>query len=218
MDKKNILTPLQSQCLDFLFLDSWFRRHFYLTGGTALAAFYLHHRYSDDLDFFSHEVELGAIPNLMKALSKHLGKPVKAVQTSPAFMRYLVADELQVDVVGDVAFRVGGPELVGNFMVDSLKNIAVNKVCCLLGRLDAKDYVDLYLLFQDQNFDIFELLELGQKKDTGLEPFVWASLIGDVDRLKIMPRMITQLSLVDLKSFYHELRDQVLDSLKPQKE
>ena len=24
----------------------------YLTGGTALSRFYLHHRYSDDLDFF----------------------------------------------------------------------------------------------------------------------------------------------------------------------
>src|SRR5947209_4431075 len=28
-------------------------KSFYLTGGTALAAFYLHHRDSDDLDFFT---------------------------------------------------------------------------------------------------------------------------------------------------------------------
>ena len=28
---------------------------FYLTGGTALSAFYLHHRESEDLDFFSRE-------------------------------------------------------------------------------------------------------------------------------------------------------------------
>ena len=28
---------------------------FYLTGGTALAAFYLQHRFSDDLDFFTEE-------------------------------------------------------------------------------------------------------------------------------------------------------------------
>src|SRR3990167_3078434 len=180
MDKKNILMPLQKQCLDFLFSNKWFRRYFYLTGGTALAAFYLYHRYSDDLDFFSHEIDFTAVPNLMKALAKHFGKPVKQIQTSPAFMRYLVADELQVDMVGDVAFRVGAPELVGDFMVDSLKNIAVNKVCCLLGRLDAKDYVDLYLLLKDKKFDIFELIELGQKKDAGLEPFVWASLVGDV--------------------------------------
>ncbi|MBI5729257.1 MAG: nucleotidyl transferase AbiEii/AbiGii toxin family protein [Candidatus Magasanikbacteria bacterium] len=28
-------------------------QYFYLTGGTALAEYYLHHRYSEDLDFFS---------------------------------------------------------------------------------------------------------------------------------------------------------------------
>ncbi len=28
---------------------------FYLGGGTALSRFYLQHRYSDDLDFFSHD-------------------------------------------------------------------------------------------------------------------------------------------------------------------
>jgi hypothetical protein len=35
---------------------------FYLTGGTALAEFYLQHRLSEDLDFFSEqEVESQAI-------------------------------------------------------------------------------------------------------------------------------------------------------------
>ena len=29
--------------------------NFYLTGGTALAVFYLKHRYSEDLDFFSEK-------------------------------------------------------------------------------------------------------------------------------------------------------------------
>lgn len=28
---------------------------FYLSGGTALACYYLHHRFSDDLDFFTFE-------------------------------------------------------------------------------------------------------------------------------------------------------------------
>jgi predicted nucleotidyltransferase component of viral defense system len=38
------------------FRDSPLCRRFYLTGGTALAAFYLHHRLSEDLDFFSENV------------------------------------------------------------------------------------------------------------------------------------------------------------------
>src|SRR3990167_3026741 len=62
MTKPDILTPLQKTCLTTLFSDAWFRRYFYLTGGTALAAFYLYHRLSDDLDFFCHDIDLKAIP------------------------------------------------------------------------------------------------------------------------------------------------------------
>lgn len=46
-----ILTALQSN-----FLREFFDRtqEFYLTGGTALSAFYLQHRLSEDLDFFTN--------------------------------------------------------------------------------------------------------------------------------------------------------------------
>ncbi len=33
--------------------DKWICEQFYLTGGTALAEFFLQHRLSEDLDFFS---------------------------------------------------------------------------------------------------------------------------------------------------------------------
>jgi len=47
-----ILTTLQSK-----FLEKFFNltQEFYLTGGTALSAFYLKHRNSIDLDLFTHE-------------------------------------------------------------------------------------------------------------------------------------------------------------------
>jgi Nucleotidyl transferase AbiEii toxin, Type IV TA system len=49
-----ILTPLQNS-----FLAEFFHlaQDFYLTGGTALSAFYLRHRYSVDLDLFTHDDE-----------------------------------------------------------------------------------------------------------------------------------------------------------------
>ena len=215
MNKIEILTPLQKELLSFLFSDPWFRRYFYLTGGTALSAFYFQHRYSEDLDFFSHGVELLSIPKLMERAGRHLKRPVQQVQTSPGFMRYLIGKELKVDVVGDVGFRVGSPELIENYMVDTLKNLAVNKVCAILGRLDAKDYVDLYWILKEGHFDIFELLSLGQQKDGGLEPFVWASLIADVERLAILPRMIQPISLNDLRRVFLSLRDTILDQIRP---
>lgn len=215
MNKTEILTPLQKELLGFLFSDPWFRRYFYLTGGTALSAFYLFHRYSEDLDFFSHDVDLQSIPKLMEAVSQKMQCPLEHVQTSPGFMRFLIGKELKIDVVADVGFRVGAPELIDNFMVDTLKNIAVNKVGCILGRFDAKDYVDLYYLLKFHHFDIFELFKLGAQKDAGLEPFIWASLIADVEKLSIMPRMIQPLELKEVQSFFLKLRDTILDQIKP---
>ena len=57
---KSILTDNQSQILNTLATDSNFSKNFYLSGGTALAEFYLHHRLSEDLDFFS-ETEIDKI-------------------------------------------------------------------------------------------------------------------------------------------------------------
>jgi hypothetical protein len=50
---KNILTPLQQKFLSAVSGNKKIPSSFYLTGGTALAAYYLKHRYSEDLDFFS---------------------------------------------------------------------------------------------------------------------------------------------------------------------
>ena len=215
MTNVEILTPFQKELLSFLFSDEWFRRYFYLTGGTALSAFYLHHRYSEDLDFFSNDVELTSIPKLFNDAGKKLGCLVEQIQISPGFMRFRFAEDLKVDVVTDIPFRVGIPELIENYMVDNLKNIAVNKVGCILGRLDAKDYVDLYFLLTENNFDIFELITLGQNKDAGLEPFVWASLIADVKNLVVMPRMIRPIRKEQLVEFFLNLRDKILDKINP---
>ena len=121
------------------------------------------------------------------------------------------------NVVADVDFRVGSPELIEGFMVDNLKNIAVNKVCSILGRLDAKDFVDLYTIFQREPMDIFELLELGKRKDAGLDSFVWASLIAESKNLPLMPRMAHPLAKETMEKFFLDLRDKILDRLNPDK-
>ena len=52
---KTILTSEQHLVLDMAAKDELINSWFYLTGGTALAEFYLRHRLSEDLDFFSDE-------------------------------------------------------------------------------------------------------------------------------------------------------------------
>jgi len=53
--ENNILTPRQSNFLKLVGADKFLAKNFYLTGGTALAAFYLRHRLSEDLDFFAEK-------------------------------------------------------------------------------------------------------------------------------------------------------------------
>jgi len=54
---KGLLTPLQRACLA-AFAGLPDQAHFYLSGGTALAEFYLGHRLSFDLDLFTPEEAL----------------------------------------------------------------------------------------------------------------------------------------------------------------
>jgi predicted nucleotidyltransferase component of viral defense system len=49
---KEILTTQQNKFIEFFKNEQALNKYFYLTGGTALAAFYLNHRKSEDLDFF----------------------------------------------------------------------------------------------------------------------------------------------------------------------
>ena len=65
IDDNKILTPNQKSFLHE-FTKSELRNVFRLTGGTALSAFYLEHRLSEDLDFFSEEKIKALFEKLIK--------------------------------------------------------------------------------------------------------------------------------------------------------
>lgn len=212
--RPEILTPLQRAVLDAVFAEEMFARSFYLTGGTALAAYYLFHRYSDDLDLFTNDQPLELVwPTLQRLLSV-LGLQVES--RTPRYIRLRHPEGLRVDMVQDVPFRVGIPvRSFGPWLVDSLDNITLNKVAAIQGRLDVKDYVDLYLLLKDDPSRILTWLAQAKQKDASIEPFLWSRLIGDVETFRVMPRMIVPLQLEELVVFYRSLRRLILASLKP---
>jgi hypothetical protein len=59
--KVTLLTDEQRKFLTLFNEEKSLYKKFYLTGGTALSEFYLHHRLSEDLDFFSEE-EFSILP------------------------------------------------------------------------------------------------------------------------------------------------------------
>jgi len=199
--------------LDAVFAEDVFVRSFYLTGGTALAAFHLFHRYSDDLDLFTNDQPLELVWPTLQQLARSLGLAVGS--RTPQFIRLQHPDGLRVDVVQDAPFRVGIPVRQGAWLVDSLENITLNNVAAIQGRLDVKDYVDLYLLLKDRPERILTWLAQAKQKDASIEPFLWSRVIGDVETFRVLPRMIIPLQLPELVAFYGHLRRLILASLKP---
>jgi len=204
---------LQRTVLDAVFGEEVFARSFYLTGGTALAAWYLFHRYSDDLDLFTNDRPLELVWPTLQRLLPQLGLTVES--RTPQFIRLRHPEGLRVDVVHDVPFRLGLPVRQGAWLIDSLENITLNKVAAIQGRLDVKDYVDLYFLLKDHPQRILTWLSQANQKDASIEPFLWSRLIGDVETFRVLPRMIVPLQLPELVAFYRTLRRLILASLKP---
>jgi hypothetical protein len=211
--RPELLTPLQRTVLDALFAEELFATSFYLTGGTALAAFYLFHRYSDDLDLFTNDQPLEFVWPTLQQLLPSLRLTVES--RTPQFLRLRHPDGLRVDVVHDVPFRMGVPVRQGTWLVDTLENITLNKVAAIQGRLDVKDYVDLYLLLKDDPPRILMWLAQAKQKDASIEPFLWSRVIGDVETFRVLPRMAVPLQLPELVAFYRNLRRLILASLKP---
>src|SRR3989338_10466840 len=136
--RPEILTSLQRTVLDAVFAEEVFARSFYLTGGTALSAFHLFHRYSDDLDLFTNDQPLELVWPTLQRLLPGLGLAVES--RTPQFIRLRHPEGLRVDVVHDVPFRMGVPVRQGTWLVDTLGNVTLNKVTAIQGRPGRQGY------------------------------------------------------------------------------
>lgn len=161
----SILTPYQKIFLEE-FAKSDLRHVFRLTGGTALSAFYLEHRLSDDIDFFSSEKIPFYIPEeFLKKLSF-----IKNITHTRLFDRNIFTLKLKDTAFLKVEFtyyplkNIEEPITVDNLLIDSFLDIVVNKLCAIADRLDAKDYVDVYFAIRNSNLSLEDLINLAEKK------------------------------------------------------
>ena len=161
-----ILTTEQKALLRS-FSGSDLRLSFYLTGGTSLSAFYLSHRLSEDLDFFSHE-QFG-IEHILAFLKS--APDVVDVQYERKFDRKMFllhhasGQLLKVEFTTYPFQRCGQGLEVEGITIDSLKDILVNKIMALTDRRDSKDYVDLfYGLKKQPGINLRELLRATERK------------------------------------------------------
>jgi len=203
-----ILTPLQEDFIRF-FAETALKDTFFLTGGTALSAFYLEHRISEDMDFFTEEE--GQVPRVLPLIQDIAAKLKGRLEVKRSFRSYLEffinrGDEiLRCDFAMDAPYRLKKKifkEKYGIY-VDNVLDISCNKLSALYDRSDPKDFVDIY--FIDREILPFEkLIQEAKRKHGGLDNYWLAISLAKIEDFNILPKMLKPVSLDELKTFFKE--------------
>lgn len=144
---------------------------FYLGGGTALSLFYFQHRLSIDLDFFTPNFIPMRIKEVVEYLEKELSKNIELIREilkdkTAKILIYNIyfnpRDTLKIDFIEDTIKLLKPTMAVEGIRILSLEDIYLRKlytVCGAIssidivgrketigGRLEAKDFYDLYFL------------------------------------------------------------------------
>ena len=169
---QNVLYPLQDIVLSFLptFDD------FYLTGGTALARFYLNHRLSEDLDLFikvRKEDELHT--NRQKKRADSYAQDLVSLLSGTVeisdelydvyYSRFYVKTKdctMKIDVVREHLHYGELVESPDGFYLNNLEDIAATKIAAFEDRAEIKDIIDL--LYLTQHIPLSRLFELADLK------------------------------------------------------
>lgn len=215
-----ILTSEQKKFLE-LFFSYFPKQNFFLTGGTALAQYYLRHRLSEDLDIFTtdQDVDFGAVSLQMNKLINQLNFTILHQVSAPTFLQFILKGPggytLKIDIVKDVPVHFGKIRKVGLFYIDSLENIAVGKLLAIFGRTAPKDFIDVYFLFKEKKVDFKKIFELAKKKDLGLNEFYLAEMFYQITKVKDFPETLKPFNKKGLVRFFMELSDKLYKKIKP---
>lgn len=183
-------------------------RGFFLTGGAALAGYHLHHRPTTDLDLFTLEdaaFERGR--HVLADTVAALGASLEIRQDAPGFLRGAVArgDELLiVDLVRErVAQLCPDKPLCDGVRVDPPEEILANKLTALVGRLEERDFVDVYFL-ERAGFRVEDALGPALTKDGGCTPAQLAWVLSQIE-IPDSATLPAEVTPTELRRFLTEL-------------
>ncbi len=214
-----ILTEFQKKFIEAISKSS-LRDSFFLTGGTALSAFYLQHRYSEDLDFFTEipdEVSR-MVPELEK-VCQNLSVQLKINRRFKTFLSCTISSDkneyIKIDFAQDTPFRLQPIIFNEEFsiFVDNPLDIACNKFSALFDRAETKDFVDIYWLNKVM-FSFDEIYERAKKKHVGLDDYWLAISLQKVNLVEELPRMIVSLTIEELKKFFNDKVKELMQKIE----
>ncbi len=190
---------------------------FYLTGGTALAEFYLGHRLSYDLDLFTTETGLiRPFALFMETALAQQGFSLKPVRRMESFAEYEVTfegDSVRIQLAYDSPFRFAEPVQTALGRVNDYPDIVVDKMLAFFGRAEPRDAVDLYFILQEVDF--WELMDMAVQKDAGFELYWMSVALMRVSTFPDEPerwpvQMLQPFQPVQLKELFAQLAHDIL--------
>lgn len=206
-----IITPEQDKFLEFAGKSKYLREHFYFTGGTPLAAFYLDHRLSEDIDLFIEETEVSLrfITSFVKKAEKELGilkADYRQFLGLHSFQLYFSKTNiLKVDFNYYPFPRIDKGIKYKNIEVDSILDIAVNKVHTIAMKPRARDFIDIYFIIKEKGYGFRDLLKKAKVKfDWHIDPLQLGSRLLMAREVKDYPRMIKKIDHEEWQRFFVE--------------
>ncbi|MDO8657923.1 MAG: nucleotidyl transferase AbiEii/AbiGii toxin family protein [Candidatus Levybacteria bacterium] len=211
---KTILTPKQLKFLEFIQSEPQIIKRFYLTGGTALAEFYLKHRLSEDIDLFTIEQEVDQI--LVRAFLEKVSPKLSIIKIKESQflglfsykLIYKDSEELKVDFNYYPFPRIDKGIKYKNLDVDSIYDIAVNKVHTLFMKPRVRDYIDLYFIMQKFDYSLEKLiLDSKAKFDWHIDKVNLANQFIRVKDIKEkeLPKILIPFDKKDMEKFFIKL-------------
>jgi hypothetical protein len=222
MARKTILTSFQKKIFNHIIEDEFFQNNFYFSGGTALAEFYLHHRYSQDLDFFTDKkISYQTILPKLKPKFKQMAVDSFEYRQQAGMKIFLFKQrdkkKLKVDFNYFPFPQLKKGKTHTKFKIDSLFDLTINKINLILTRDNARDYVDFYFIQKEKNYSWQKLFKgVKRKYDWDIDKLNLASQLFKVEKLNDYPKMIKQFSKREMIDYYKSqaemFKNDILDS------
>lgn len=204
-----ILSDFQKKALTYFKKTSLVSK-FYLAGGTALAEFYLKHRKSEDLDFFTQEeLNLSEIKKFSQSLTKLFS--LDKIEYQRGFGLYTFFFYPKAEVVkykidfGQYPFEsIESPKKIDSLQIESFYDIAVDKAHTISIRPRLRDFVDLFFILQkEKNWYFRDLVKKGQEKfEIVVDPIQLGQNLLQVKTLTDMPIMLKNLDIKEMQKFF----------------
>lgn len=208
MGKTTILNKDQEKFLEFVIKEPYLLKRFYWTGGTVLSEFYLKHRESYDIDLFSKHQEIH-LPSINKFITivgskmnsrKIIHRQYLGLHT---YTLFLEQRQLKIDFNYYPFRRINQKGIWKGLKIDSLEDIAANKIQAISTNPRERDFVDLFFIFKKKKFNLKKLIILAKTKfDWHIDPIQLGKTFLQVFELHDIPKMLVPFKRIEMENFY----------------